>query len=186
MARRDGQIVARGERRWLVRWHVGTDPGTGKRRYSSKTVHGAKKDAQKLLNSVLRSRDLGTYVEPTHLTLNTYLDRWLRDAAGPKVSPRTLQGYETMLKKHVRPALGDRRLDQLATLEIQALVNRMTERGLSPRTPQMTHRILKQALSQAVRWRFLAVNPAEGVEIPKQQPREKRAFSGRYITPRAW
>ncbi len=46
MARRDGQIIARGQRKWLVRWHLGQDPGTGKYRYKSETIHGTKRDAQ--------------------------------------------------------------------------------------------------------------------------------------------
>ena len=76
MARRAGHITARGERKWLVRWYAGTDAG-GKRRYSAKTVHGTKRDAQKYLNSVPRSQDLGQYLEPTRMTIDAYLDQWL-------------------------------------------------------------------------------------------------------------
>lgn len=176
MARRDGQIIARGERRWLVRWHQGCG-ADGQRIYRAKTIHGTKRDAQAELNKVLRSRDTGEYVEPNKLTLSDYVEHWLRDAAAPKVSPRTLEGYRIMLEKHVLPVLGSQRLAQVTTLDVQNLINGMSKRGLSPRSLQMTHRILNQALKQAVRWRLLAVNPAQGVELPKQQPREKRAFS---------
>jgi len=41
-----GQIIARGERTWLVRVYAGLD-GSGKRPYLNKTVHGTKKDAQR-------------------------------------------------------------------------------------------------------------------------------------------
>ena len=81
MARRAGQIIDRGERKWLVRWHVGQNPETGKYRYKSKTVHGTKRDAQKFLNGLLRSRDLGTYAEPSKVSVDQYLDRWLRTEA---------------------------------------------------------------------------------------------------------
>ncbi len=91
MARRDGQIIARGERKWLVRWHLGQDPSTGTYKYKSETIHGTKRDAQKKLNAVLRSRDLGTYVEPARISLNHYLDKWLETAAKPCVRTQTYE-----------------------------------------------------------------------------------------------
>src|SRR5206468_1936937 len=39
--------------------------------------------------------------------------------------------------------------------------------GLSPRTVHHCHRILKQALAQAVRWQLLPWNPADAVDPPK-------------------
>src|SRR5262249_33594567 len=39
--------------------------------------------------------------------------------------------------------------------------------GLSPRTVHHMHRVLKQALGQAVKWQLLARNPADAVEPPK-------------------
>jgi len=52
----------------------------------------------------------------------------------------------------------------------------MTERGLSPRTVRYTHSILFQALGQAVRWRLLAVNPADHLALPKDPHHEMRAL----------
>ena len=178
MARRSGQITARGERKWIVRWYVGEDGG--KRRYAAKTIHGTKHDAQKYLNSQLRSQDLGVYVEPTRLTLGEFLDRWLEDAVRSKVSARTHKLYSGLLGKHVRPVLAARRLDQITTLELQRLVNQMDERAerhLSARTHRLTHRVLSQALGQAVEWNLLPLNPARKIVLPKSDTREKRAFS---------
>ena len=176
MARRDGQITAKGERRWLVRWFLARDQG-GRRRYSSKTIHGTKRDAQKYLNSVLRSRDLGVYVEPARVTLNQYLDKWLETAAKPRVAPRTLGDYKVILKTYVRPQLGDRRLDQIRLLDVQGLVTQMLEKGLSPRTIRLAHAILGSAFKQAQRWGMLITNPVALVELPKQRRREMQALS---------
>ena len=48
----------------------------------------------------------------------------------------------------------------------------MQARNLSPRTVQYTHRVLRNALEQAVKWRILIHNPAQYVELPKQERRE--------------
>jgi integrase len=48
--------------------------------------------------------------------------------------------------------------------------------GLSPRTVHHMHRILKQALAIAVRWRLLARNPADSVAPPKVERRKMLAL----------
>jgi len=54
-----GQIVSRGDRRWMVRWYVGRD-GNGKRRYASETVKGTRKAAERRLREILNKKDEGT------------------------------------------------------------------------------------------------------------------------------
>ncbi len=99
MSRRDGQIIRRGESKWLVRWY---DAASGK--YPSKTVHGTKHDAEKVLRGILRSRDLGDYVEPNTRTPNDQLDHFLKSSAN-SVSGRTLADMRSILDRHVRPAI---------------------------------------------------------------------------------
>lgn len=40
MARKVGQIIARSDRRWLIRVYLGRDHGTNKRNYHNRTIHG--------------------------------------------------------------------------------------------------------------------------------------------------
>ena len=40
MARKLGQIIARGQNTWLVRIYQGRDPETGTRKYLNQTIHG--------------------------------------------------------------------------------------------------------------------------------------------------
>jgi hypothetical protein len=40
MARKVGQIIARGDRRWLIRVYLGRDHETKKHRYHNRTIHG--------------------------------------------------------------------------------------------------------------------------------------------------
>jgi len=48
----------------------------------------------------------------------------------------------------------------------------MLGRGLSPRTVRYTHSVLRSALNQAVKWGLLYRNPADLVDLPKQQKKE--------------
>lgn len=176
MGRPQGSIAPRGEDRWLVRFFCGTD-ADGKRQYVAKVVYGKRKDAQRWLNDALRERDLGVRVDRSYLTLDGYLDRWLADAVHAKVRASTFTSYSDCLRLHVRQTIGGIRLDRLRPLDVQGVVTRCRDKGLSPRTTQYTFRVLKQALQQAVDWRLLAINPCTGVKPPKQVRKEMRALS---------
>ena len=177
MAKRtQGEISRRSEGKWLVRWYVGTD-ANGKRRYSSKTVRGTKRDAQKFLNTVLRNRDLGQHVEPSRTTLNEFLDEWLKTAAKQKLAPRTFDDYGKLLDLYVRPTLGKLRLDSIRPLDVQGLIGDLEGRGLSAKTVRLAIGVLGSALKQAVRWGMLASNPATLVDLPRQTRREMLALS---------
>jgi len=65
----------------------------------------------------------------------------------------------------------------LTPLQIQGLYGQMLDRGLSARTVRLTHAILRNALKQAVRWRMIRVNPADAVDLPKQQTSEMATLS---------
>jgi integrase len=41
MARKAGQLIARGQSTWLVRVYLGHDPQTGTRKYHNQTIHGS-------------------------------------------------------------------------------------------------------------------------------------------------
>jgi hypothetical protein len=70
MARKLGQIIARGQSTWLVRIYQGRDHETGTRKYLNQTIHGPFREVQRFLNLKLQQRDLsrtprgGHYPQP--------------------------------------------------------------------------------------------------------------------------
>lgn len=171
-----GQIYKRGERTWQVRIFMGRD-ANGKQIFHRKTIHGTKKDADRYLTAARREMDLGIFVEPTAMSVNEYFDRWLRDAARPRVSRRTADGYAGMLERYIRRPLGHKRLDKLQPLDIQAVYGEMQVRGLSARVVRHTHSVLHNALKQAVKWGLLSRNPSDLVELPKVPYKERRVLA---------
>ena len=170
-----GQIIKRGDKTWLLLIFMGRD-GSSKRRYMNKTVRGNKKDAEAFLRKTQTQISCGTFVEPSLLTIDEYLDKWLEAAARPRLSERTFADYSEVLTRYVRPKLGSTTLSQLQPLEIQELYSEMQGRELSARTVRGAHVVLSSALKQAVQWRMLFVNPAQCVELPKRTRREMKAF----------
>lgn len=160
-----GQIIARGTRTYLVRVYLGRD-GNGKRSYLNQTVRGSKKDAQTVLNKLLRDKDMGALIEPAKMVLDEYLDHWLETSVKPRVREGTHQEYAATLRRNVRPLLGAKKLGSIKPVDIQGLYTEMQKRGLKD-SVRYTHTILKDALKQAVKWQMLSQNPADFVDLPK-------------------
>jgi len=82
-----------------------------------------------------------------------------------------------MLRRYIRPNLGERALAAMRPLDIQTVYQQMMERSLSARTIRYTHVVLRSAMRQALQWRFLLENPADGVKVPQQPRNEMRALT---------
>ena len=177
LARKTGQIVGRGRHRWLVRVFLGRERETRKRRYHNRTVRGPVRNAQHYLNKVLREHDLGRQLDGAHVTLNEYLGRWLITAAKPRLREKSYRSYVSLLRRYVRPILGERMLSAISPLDVQAVYHRLVERGLSARTVRYTHSVLRSAMRQAIRWRLLAEDPTNGAQLPRQRRREMRVLT---------
>jgi integrase len=171
-----GQIIPRGEDTWLVRVFMGRDR-EGNRRYLNKTIKGKKKDAQNYLSKTLTAISTGTFVEPSLLTVSEYLDKWLASAARPRVSQRTADGYEGLLKRNIRVPIGQMRLDSLQPLDIQKVYGELQARGLGARSIRHIHAALHTALKQAVKWGMVTRNPSDFVELPKVPHTERRVLT---------
>ena len=175
MPRRLGQIVSRGRQRWLVRVFLGRDRETRRRRYHNRTIHGPARRAQEALTRMLRDRDLGRGLEGSEITLNEFLDRWLETAA--KLREKSYRRYQSLLRRYIRPSLGERILSTITPLDVQATCQQLVDRGLSSRTVRYTHSVLRSAMRQAIRWRLLLQDPTEGAQLPRLGRREMRVLN---------
>ena len=170
-----GQIIKRGES-WLVRVFLGRDEKTGKRLYYNETIKGTKKDAQKVLNEKLSKSDKGKLTKKSFLTVEEFLSEWLGTIAKARVREATFDSYEYHLKQYIFEKLGNRKLSDLRTFEIQKHYNEMKAK-YSARTIRYVHSILKNALNKAVEQKYISDNPCNFVELPKKQKREINVFS---------
>ena len=171
-----GQIIKRGDRTWLVRIFMGRD-AKGKQIFHHKTIHGTKKDAEQYRNKAIREKDLGTFIEPSPITVDDYMKKWLETAARPRLRDNTYREYEGLLCRYVSPTLGGKRLSDVRPLDIQSLYTSMSEKNLSARTVRFTHSVLSSAFKQAVRWRMLLQNPCGSVELPRKVSQEMQSLT---------
>lgn len=159
-----GQIVERGDKKWLVRVYTGLD-AAGKREYRSAVVNGTISQAQQKRTSMLSDLDTDQFIPQSKQTLGEYITSWLKDTAPMRVAAGTLLGYTSALAR-VTSKLGHVRLDAVTPKMIQCLYSELSEDELSSRYIEYVHTVLKLALEQAVDWRLLQRNPAKGATRP--------------------
>src|SRR4051812_26276642 len=100
-----GHIRERSRGSWEIRYTLGTDPATGKRKVATTTVKGGKKDAERELRKRLVAVDKGDRVDPTKMTAGQWFDRWL-SITKPEISPATYDHYKRFVDGYMKPALG--------------------------------------------------------------------------------
>ena len=169
-AKGGGTIRQRPDGRWEARYTLGIDPGTGKQ--IQKSVYGkTQREVRQKLTAITAEIDSGTYQEPCKMTVNEWLDIWLKDyQIGVKDSTAYL--YERQAKLYLRPALGNIPLETLKAHTVQRLYNSLSQEhdgqpALSAKTIKNIHGVLHKALKQAVLIGYLRTNPTEACILPR-------------------
>jgi integrase len=176
-----GHIRQRSSGHWAIVLDV-RDPQTGKRKRRWHSFAGTKRQAQIEAARLISELQNGTAVEPSRMTVAVFLERWLEHMKG-QLSPRSRERYADLCRKNIAPLLGVLALTKLRPAHISAAYakalasgRRDGSGGLSPRTVTYMHRVLREALQQAVRWNLLARNPADAVKPPKVERRQMRVL----------
>lgn len=165
-----GHIRRRGERSWEVKYDIGTDAaGRRKTRYAS--FKGTKKEAAVELAKLVAAASAGEQVDPSRVTVGEFVTRWDTDWCKSNVSPKTRERYEELMRLHVVPKLGGFRLQKLRPVQLAELYGSLADK-LAPRTIGHVHRVLHQALGQAVEWDLVGTNAADRVQPPRVEDEE--------------
>ncbi|MBK6857828.1 MAG: site-specific integrase [Microthrixaceae bacterium] len=115
--------------------------------------------------------DEGRHAAAAPMLFDELLDRWL-EVKRASVAPRTIESYEWVARKYLRPRLGSRKLASLRTMDIDAVYAELGASGLSARTVRICHTVVHQALDQARRWGLVAHNAAVEATPPRHVRRE--------------
>ena len=160
---RDGQTT------W--RAHYRTPAGAQRNKTFTRKI-----DAERFLATVETSKITGSFADPAlgRLTVAEWSTRWL-EAQG-HLKPSTRERYAGILREHVLPRWGRVRLADVRPSEVQRWVGDLAQRR-SPSSARKAHRVLSLVLALAVRDNRLARNPADGISLPREAPRDRRYLS---------
>jgi integrase len=190
----EGTIYQRKDGRWEGAAFVLTTVGTYRR---VRTYAATREDARKKLTKLIEQSDLGIPVASSTWTVEEYLAYWLRIVVLQERRPKTYQGYESVVRLHLVPGLGRKRLAKLSAQDVRIFITRLRqecqcckngwdtqreeprccartggrccESRLSPRMVQWVHAVLRNALECAVREEVIPRNVASLVKVTTLQ-----------------
>lgn len=170
---KDG-IIKRGNS-YAAAVYTGRD-ATGKKQYRWVSAK-SKGEVREKRTEILHQRNNGTLATPKG-TLGEYLEEWLKEIKTYKLSPRTIEGYESMYRSGIGPALGKVPLKDLKADAIQRYYTLRLESGASSTTVRHHHMMLHRALRDAVRRQLLPFNPANAdlLTLPPVETTEMHTF----------
>ena len=152
-------------------------------RYTVYTANGPKQKAiygktraevAEKLTKAIADRDGGLYFDAENLTVSEYMKRWLNNSVRGSVRASTHASYERQVRRYIEPAIGPMKLKKLTPAHVQGMYRSMLDSGLSTRTVQYSHAVLRRAMKQAVRWGMIPRNPCDDTDPPKLQRKEIR------------
>ena len=160
------------------KWQYVIDIGIveGKRKQKKKGCYNSRRDAENALRKILNRVETNMYVDTKNLTLGQYLEQWLETYAKINVTYTTYVSYRASIIFRLKNIL-DNRLSDINPFIIQRQYSELLQKGYSPTSVNYTHRVLNQALKQAVKWNMIAINPCNVVTPPKKAHVEKEILT---------
>ena len=166
----EGSIYKRDDGRWAAALSL-----SGGKRH---TLYGKTfQEVRGKLTAATRDRDTGVPVTRQRQTVGPFLQQWLEDSVRPTVRPRTFERYEGIVINHLIPSIGRRTLHDLTPQDVQALYTEKLKSGLSARSVEHIHAVLRRALGQALKWSLVARNVSTLVDVPRPHRTEVHPYS---------
>ena len=140
----------------------------GRRRKQQVTVSGSQKDARRFEKDLMNKMKCGQLVAqqvttPEIPTFREFADTWFQSFVVPNNKVSEQEGKQFILRKHLVPAFGHLRLDQITPYLAEQFKATQMRLGYAASTINLHLSCLKRALHSAVEWGQLGANPAAGV-----------------------
>jgi integrase len=197
----EGTIYRRKDGRYEARVYVLTTAGVEKRitRYGR-----TYEEAHRKLVELQAQHHQGVPVSVSELLVGDYLEQWLSGVVSRK-RPKTYVGYRDVVRLHITPVIGKKRLTKLTTQDVRRLVAHTEQkciccvqgldarrepgerrccaigeccgRRLSQRMVQLVHAVLRAALQDAMREELVPRNVAKLVQVDAPDNRPGRGLA---------
>ena len=157
--------------RWVGQLDLGRDQDG--RRIRPKVIGRTRAEARERLIDLKAKHTAGVDVTQRATTFRGLVDLWLARALPSEVTENTRWNYQRILHGHVVPVLGDIRLLDLRSQDVERLLDGIAEAGLAASTMRhalnLTRRVLRFGMSRDL----VARNVAEPVQA-RRGPRAER------------
>lgn len=165
----EGSIYQRKDGRWTAMVNLGWQNGKRVR----KSYYGAtRKEVQDQLTKALSALQNGLPLTSDKATLGRHLKWWLDEVVKRTNRPSTYRSYEQLVRLHIEPLLGGTALAKLTNQQVRTFLNAKQDSGLSSRTVQYLHAVLRKSLNVALKDQMVTRNVVSQVDPPRVAVKE--------------
>ena len=163
--RTNGQGSVRQLPSGTFRWQITLGFGQDGKQILKYGVAESRQLAERAKSQAVADRDRGLLPMPSRITLNDWLPKWL-DGKAPSLAPKTIANYRYLTERHLRPLLGEKRLQDLKPSDVRSAYQALAQRGYSRSLLHQMRVILKGALHEALLDEVVSRNVAEVARLP--------------------
>ncbi len=102
----------------------------------------------------------------TGALLDDLFEAWIVELRRKGRSPNTIDGYQRVYDRNIRPTLGIKPVTKVTTMTLTDLYGAHQVRGLAPRSVYQVHACRSSMFTQACRWAWRDSNPVQWAEPP--------------------
>jgi integrase len=162
-----------------------TDSTTGEIKETTKRGFKTKGEAEVFLLDLNNRLVTNTYLPNQPTSMRDYLMDWLEIYVKVNLRRSSYLGYKRIIEKHLIPHLGLFDLKKITSIDIDKMYAYLLQNGradgkggLSAKTVLYTHRVLNEAMEQAVKKRLIYYNPVKSVtNVPKPKRFKGNVYS---------
>ena len=125
------------------------------------------KEAEKKLEDIKFEVRQGTLITGPNQKLKDYMEQWLEEVHRPQINMNTYTKHRSIIYRHIIPALGHIELKKLTPQQVQKLYVDKEKAKMKKASIQGIHKVLRNALKNAVRWGLVNQNVCEKVTPPR-------------------
>lgn len=149
---------------WRYQILVGTDTVTGKRKYKTKGGFYTKKEAKLAANEIEKKINNTNFLDNENITFGEVYERWIANYK-LTVKESSFHIVELQYKSRILPILGNKKINQITTIECQDLINYWYS------IPLKYYKVLFNSITRIFKYakqlKIVTDDPTSSVIIPK-------------------
>ena len=163
---------------WYFEVTITDRSGTPKR--FNKTFHGTAKQAEKELAVFYADCEAGRTIKGTSMTIEELCRTYRSEYAERYLKKSTLRSTDAGINT-ILPILGNKKINKVSRLDVQKFVNKLADKGLSPKTIRNYYSILSGIMEFGIRINELNDTPCQHITMPKKTATEAEYYDQKEV-----
>ena len=168
--------------KWKGKFEIGYD-AKGNRKFKSCTGN-SEREVRLLLKDLMQKHHAGIDVSSKSIKVGEYFDKWFYNNVIYDLRESTSQSYEMIIRRHIKPFLGDIAFANLSSDDIKEFYRFLYDNGklngkggLSSKTVENIHLVISSCINYALKKGELIRNPLLTVKLKREGKKQVEVFT---------